>query len=55
MAQLEEHLAQHCERGGLVVLTTHHTLQRMPAGYRALDLGQHGREAARQAPERVHE
>lgn len=43
VAQLEEHLAQHCERGGLVVLTTHHTLTRMPAGYRALDLGQHAR------------
>ncbi|MBO3275737.1 cytochrome c biogenesis heme-transporting ATPase CcmA [Pseudomonas schmalbachii] len=55
VAQLEEHLAQHCERGGLVVLTTHHTLERMPAGYRALDLGQHGREVARQSAERVHE
>ncbi|MBJ2248481.1 cytochrome c biogenesis heme-transporting ATPase CcmA [Pseudomonas haemolytica] len=39
VAQLEEHLAQHCEKGGLVVLTTHHTLARMPAGYRELDLG----------------
>ena len=39
VAQLEEHLARHCERGGLVVLTTHHTLARMPAGYRDLDLG----------------
>jgi heme exporter protein A len=26
VAQLEEHLAQHCEQGGLVVLTTHHSL-----------------------------
>jgi heme exporter protein A len=40
VAQLEEHLARHCERGGTVVLTTHHTLNRMPAGYRDLDLGQ---------------
>lgn len=39
VAQLEEHLARHCEQGGLVVLTTHHTLARMPAGYRDLDLG----------------
>lgn len=39
VAQLEEHLAGHCERGGLVVLTTHHTLSRMPAGYRDIDLG----------------
>ncbi|NWB49601.1 cytochrome c biogenesis heme-transporting ATPase CcmA [Pseudomonas gingeri] len=39
VAQLEEHLAGHCERGGMVVLTTHHTLTRMPAGYRDLDLG----------------
>ncbi|WP_460117511.1 cytochrome c biogenesis heme-transporting ATPase CcmA [Pseudomonas sp. H3_G09] len=39
VAQLEEHLAAHCERGGLVVLTTHHTLSRMPAGYRDVDLG----------------
>jgi len=40
VAQLEAHLAQHCERGGLVVLTTHHTLQQTPSGYRVLDLGQ---------------
>ena len=46
VAQLEEHLARHCENGGLVVLTTHHTLTRMPGGYRALDLGQHARETA---------
>ena len=39
VAQLEEHLARHCEQGGMVVLTTHHTLTRMPAGYRDLDLG----------------
>jgi len=46
VAQLEEHLARHCEDGGLVVLTTHHTLSRMPGGYRDLDLGQHARETA---------
>lgn len=40
VAQLEEHLARHCENGGSVVLTTHHQLQRRPAGYRLLDLGQ---------------
>ena len=40
VAQLEEHLARHCESGGMVVLTTHHTLSRMPAGYRNIDLGQ---------------
>jgi heme exporter protein A len=39
VAQLEEHLAAHCERGGMVVLTTHHTLSRMPATYRDIDLG----------------
>lgn len=39
VAQLEDHLAQHCEQGGMVVLTTHHTLTRIPAGYRELDLG----------------
>ena len=40
VAALEEHLARHCERGGMVVLTTHHTLTRTPAGYRDIDLGQ---------------
>ncbi|WXL28012.1 cytochrome c biogenesis heme-transporting ATPase CcmA [Ectopseudomonas mendocina] len=40
VAQLENHLAQHCEQGGLVVLTTHHEMTLKPAGYRALDLGQ---------------
>lgn len=40
VAQLEAHLADHCERGGAVVLTTHHTLSRVPSGYRDLDLGQ---------------
>ena len=39
VTQLEEHLARHCEQGGQVVLTTHHTLARMPVGYRDLDLG----------------
>jgi len=40
VAQLERHLAMHCEQGGLVVLTTHHSLTEKPAGYRELDLGQ---------------
>ncbi|EQM68071.1 cytochrome c biogenesis heme-transporting ATPase CcmA [Pseudomonas solani] len=39
VAQLEEHLAQHCDNGGLVVFTTHHSMSRVPAGYRELDLG----------------
>ncbi|WP_223517112.1 cytochrome c biogenesis heme-transporting ATPase CcmA [Pseudomonas sp. GL-B-19] len=39
VAQLEEHLATHCEQGGMVVLTTHHTLTRMPGSYRDIDLG----------------
>ncbi|MBG0842031.1 heme exporter protein A [Pseudomonas sp. NFACC19-2] len=41
VAQLEGHLADHCERGGVVVLTTHHSLQCTPATYRDLDLGQY--------------
>ncbi|WP_296259217.1 MULTISPECIES: cytochrome c biogenesis heme-transporting ATPase CcmA [unclassified Pseudomonas] len=40
VAQLEAHLAGHCEQGGRVVFTTHHTLSRKPTGYRELDLGQ---------------
>ncbi len=40
VAQLEAHLADHCERGGMVVFTTHHNLGQRPAGYRELDLGQ---------------
>ena len=39
VAQLERHLARHCERGGLVVMTTHHSLGEKPAGYQVLDLG----------------
>ena len=39
VAQLEEHLAKHCQRGGMVLLTTHHRLMRTPAGYRELELG----------------
>ena len=39
VAQLESHLARHCERGGLVVMTTHHTLDEQPTGYQVLDLG----------------
>ncbi|MDE1164273.1 MAG: cytochrome c biogenesis heme-transporting ATPase CcmA [Pseudomonas sp.] len=41
VAQLEQHLAAHCEQGGMVVLTTHHTLGLLPSGYRDLDLGQY--------------
>nr|WP_319528793.1 cytochrome c biogenesis heme-transporting ATPase CcmA [Pseudomonas laurentiana] len=40
VAQLEAHLARHCETGGMVILTTHHTLERKPSGYRELNLGQ---------------
>ena len=40
-AQLEAHLAMHCERGGTVVLTTHHELARRPQAYADLDLGQY--------------
>jgi len=40
VAQLERHLATHCEQGGMVVLTTHHSLVEMPAGFREIDLGQ---------------
>tara|TARA_Y100001951_G_scaffold75661_1_gene62678 strand:+ start:9448 stop:10092 length:645 start_codon:yes stop_codon:yes gene_type:complete len=40
VAQLEAHLARHCEQGGVVVLTTHHSLAHKPAAYRELDLGQ---------------
>lgn len=38
--QLELHLAQHCNNGGMVVLTTHHPLQNVPDTFRELDLGQ---------------
>jgi heme exporter protein A len=37
---LEHHLSQHCDRGGAVVLTTHHQLMMKPARYRQLELGQ---------------
>lgn len=40
VAQLERHLAAHCEDGGMVVLTTHHSLTTKPAGFREIDLGQ---------------
>ncbi|ATR82427.1 heme ABC transporter ATP-binding protein CcmA [Pseudomonas sp. HLS-6] len=40
VAQLEAHLAHHCETGGMVILTTHHTLERKPSGYCELNLGQ---------------
>jgi len=39
VAQLERHLATHCEQGGMVVLTTHHSLVEKPAGFREIDLG----------------
>jgi heme exporter protein A len=40
-AQLEAHLARHCDRGGTVVLTTHHELSRRALAYADLDLGQY--------------
>lgn len=39
VAQLESHLAAHCTRGGLVVLTTHHVLAQRPKAFSELDLG----------------
>ncbi|MBD1554198.1 cytochrome c biogenesis heme-transporting ATPase CcmA [Pseudomonas typographi] len=39
VAQLEAHLAAHCEQGGAVVLTTHHLLGRRPPGFAELALG----------------
>ncbi|MDD0974601.1 cytochrome c biogenesis heme-transporting ATPase CcmA [Pseudomonas sp. TNT2022 ID681] len=39
VAQLEAHLAAHCEQGGMVVLTTHHSLGHKPGGYREINLG----------------
>lgn len=39
VAQLEEHLARHCEQGGAVVLTTHHYLRRRPPAFAELALG----------------
>ncbi|WP_122446676.1 cytochrome c biogenesis heme-transporting ATPase CcmA [Pseudomonas viridiflava] len=38
ISQLEACLTEHCARGGVVVLTTHHVLGLKPAGYRQLDL-----------------
>lgn len=38
-AQLEAHLAMHCDQGGTVVLTTHHELSRRAQAYTDLDLG----------------
>jgi heme exporter protein A len=38
VTQLEARLAQHCERGGMVVLTSHHPLTQRPVGYRELHL-----------------
>ena len=39
VVQLEQHLSEHCQRGGMVVLTTHHPLQKRPERYAELDLG----------------
>ncbi|MET1078158.1 MAG: cytochrome c biogenesis heme-transporting ATPase CcmA [Pseudomonas sp.] len=41
VAQLEAHLAAHCEQGGLVLLTTHHQLAQVPVAFRTLELGGH--------------
>jgi heme exporter protein A len=41
VAQLEAHLASHCERGGTVVLTTHHEPARRAQAYAELDMGQY--------------
>jgi len=41
VTQLEQHLASHCARGGIVVLTSHHRLAHRPSAYRELDLGQY--------------
>lgn len=40
-SQLEAHLAMHCDRGGSVVLTTHHELSTRAQAYADLDLGQY--------------
>ncbi|TLX55465.1 heme ABC transporter ATP-binding protein CcmA [Stutzerimonas nosocomialis] len=40
VAQLEAHLVAHCEQGGVVVLTTHHSLQTRPSGFDEILLGQ---------------
>lgn len=39
VTQLEQHLAQHCEAGGMVVLTTHHSLTLTPDRFTTLALG----------------
>lgn len=38
--QLELHLCQHCEQGGLVIFTTHHHLAHSTTTFKELDLGQ---------------
>ncbi|HZJ94300.1 MAG TPA: cytochrome c biogenesis heme-transporting ATPase CcmA [Thiopseudomonas sp.] len=40
VAQLEQHLVEHCNKGGMVILTTHHHLQNVPDTFQELDLGQ---------------
>ncbi|MDY7219063.1 cytochrome c biogenesis heme-transporting ATPase CcmA [Denitrificimonas sp. JX-1] len=39
VTQLELHLAAHCNKGGMVVFTTHHPIQNVPDTFRELDLG----------------
>ncbi|MBB3101807.1 cytochrome c biogenesis heme-transporting ATPase CcmA [Azomonas macrocytogenes] len=39
VAQVEIHLARHCEQGGMVVFTTHHSLTEKARNFRELDLG----------------
>lgn len=41
VADLEGHLVQHCEQGGMVIFTTHHELQRRGGNFVELELGQH--------------
>ncbi|WP_373331667.1 cytochrome c biogenesis heme-transporting ATPase CcmA [Thiopseudomonas alkaliphila] len=43
VAQLEQHLAAHCEQGGAVILTTHHDLQHKPQQFAEVDLSKAGR------------
>lgn len=40
VTQLELHLTEHCDNGGMVILTTHYYLQNVPKTFRELDLGQ---------------
>lgn len=40
VAELEQHLVAHCERGGMVIFTTHHELQQRSDNFVELELGQ---------------